>query len=290
MLAASTRISPTTRRKRGCTPSRRSVLARRAGARSTGSCGAPAWTVAFVLSLVAMVYVHNWALFLCVGLAVATVLFARDRLAPSASRHSASLCSMCPGCPRCSIRRATPVRRGRPRRASTTSCSRPARSSAATRRSWRSCSPAASGSRGRAPASRPRADDHPLPPVAAAVTITLAWIVSQISPAWTSRYFAIMLGPLIVLAAYALVRGGRLGQFALVAVIFLWGGYSLKDNKENARQVSGAIVQSIRPGRARHLHSAGTGAALPLLPGRQRSGSRRRSARCRTRRSSTGAT
>ena len=52
------------------------------------------WTVAFVLSLVAMLYVHNWALFLCVGLAVATVLFARERLGLFARRGSRRRCAL----------------------------------------------------------------------------------------------------------------------------------------------------------------------------------------------------
>ena len=42
--------------------------------------GRTPWTVALVPALAAMVYVHNWALFLCVGLAAATVLCARGRL------------------------------------------------------------------------------------------------------------------------------------------------------------------------------------------------------------------
>ena len=84
--------------------------------------------------------------------------------------------------------------------------------------------------------------------VLAAVTITLAWTASQFSPAWTSRYFAIVLGPLVVIAARGLVRAGRFGAFALIAVLFLWSGTTLKDNKENARQVSAALVRTIHPG------------------------------------------
>ncbi len=42
--------------------------------------GRTPWTVALVPAVAAMAYVHNWALFLCVGLAAATVLCARRRL------------------------------------------------------------------------------------------------------------------------------------------------------------------------------------------------------------------
>ena len=42
--------------------------------------GRTLWAVALVPGVAAMVYVHNWALFLCVGLAAATALCARQRL------------------------------------------------------------------------------------------------------------------------------------------------------------------------------------------------------------------
>ena len=42
--------------------------------------GRRAWAVLLVPTLALMVYVHNWALFFCVALALATVLYARERL------------------------------------------------------------------------------------------------------------------------------------------------------------------------------------------------------------------
>jgi hypothetical protein len=84
--------------------------------------------------------------------------------------------------------------------------------------------------------------------VAAGVTVLLAWLLSQFSPAWATRYFAVVLGPLVVLAGRGIVRARRLGLAALVAVLVLWAGYSVNDNKENARQVSAALTPLIRPG------------------------------------------
>jgi len=84
--------------------------------------------------------------------------------------------------------------------------------------------------------------------VTAGVTVLLAWLLSQLSPAWSTRYLAVVLGPLLLLAARGLVRARRLGIAALVAVAFVWAGYSSHDNKENARQVSAAVAPSIRPG------------------------------------------
>ena len=98
------------------------------------------WAVALVPTLALMVYSHNWALFFCLALAVATVLYGREHLRTSGSSRSASRSSTRRGCRRCSRRRATPARPGRRSRASTSSSPRPARCSAATRRSSRSWS------------------------------------------------------------------------------------------------------------------------------------------------------
>jgi hypothetical protein len=72
----------------------------------------------------------------------------------------------------------------------------------------------------------------------------LAWISSQVTPAWTTRYFAVVLGAIIIVAARGLVTSGRLGMVALVAVIFVWTGYSAHPDKENARQ----LAQQLLPG------------------------------------------
>jgi hypothetical protein len=81
-----------------------------------------------------------------------------------------------------------------------------------------------------------------------AVTILVAWIASQVSPAWTTRYFAVVLGPLVLVAARGLRLSGRLGLVALAAVLFLWFGYSVRDDKENARQITAGVVHSMHPG------------------------------------------
>ena len=251
------------------------------------------WTVAFVLSLVAMLYVHNWALFLCVGLAVATVLFARERLAIfgvaalgvavlyapwvptllSQARHTGAPWSTAPSFHDLVLAPGTVFNGDAPLMAFVLA-----------------------GGVGLALVVRRRGDPERTVILAlllaAAITITLAWLLSQVSPAWTARYFAVVLGPLAVVAARGLVRARRLGMFALLAVLFLWAGYSLKDNKENAREVSAAIAPSDSTRRARRLDAARAGAGLPLLPRRPAplSGTRRRSGLWRIRRSSTGAT
>ena len=80
------------------------------------------------------------------------------------------------------------------------------------------------------------------------VTVVAAWIASQISPAWTTRYFAVVLGPLVLVGARALFRAQRLGLFALVAIVFLWMGFQVKDNKENANRLAAALTPYVHPG------------------------------------------
>jgi mannosyltransferase len=207
------------------------------------------WTVAFVVTTALMVYVHNWALFLCVGLFVATALVARDRLARFAVAALGVAVLYAPWLPTLldQVRHTGAPWSTAPSFHDLVLAPGAVFSGDAPFVAFALVAVAGLGEVVRRRADPERTIVLSLA-VVVAVTITLAWIVSQISPAWTSRYFAITLGPLILLAARALVRGGRLGAFALVAVVFLWGGYSLKDNKENARQVSGAIVHSIRPG------------------------------------------
>lgn len=208
-----------------------------------------AWTVVFVVSLTAMLYVHNWALFLCVGFAAATVFFVRERLALfaaaavgvavlyapwvstllSQARHTGAPWSTAPSLHDLVLAPGSVF------------------SGDATLMAF-----VLAGGTGFAAVLRRRGDPERAVALAlmaaVAVTIVLAWIASQFSPAWTSRYFAVVLGPLVLLAARGLVRARRLGAFALIAVLFLWAGVTLKDNKENARRVSAALLPLLRPG------------------------------------------
>ena len=54
-------------------------------------------------------------------------------------------------------------------------------------------------------------------------TLVLAWLVSQVSPAWAWRYFAVLVGPVLVGAAAGFARAGGLGVAGL-AIVVLTGG------------------------------------------------------------------
>jgi len=82
------------------------------------------------------------------------------------------------------------------------------------------------------------------------VTLALAWLESQISPAWASRYFAAIVGPLVLLLALGLSRAGRLGVVALLLACAFWvkptqyvDGY-----KSDVRDIGAEVGAQMHPG------------------------------------------
>src|SRR6185436_838481 len=84
----------------------------------------------------------------------------------------------------------------------------------------------------------------------ALVTLGLAWLLSQISPAWASRYFAAMVGPLLLLLALGLARAGRLGIVALAVMCVFWVKPSqyVDGYKSDVRDIGAEVGAQMRPG------------------------------------------
>jgi mannosyltransferase len=81
-------------------------------------------------------------------------------------------------------------------------------------------------------------------------TLAVAWVFSQISPAWTTRYLGVLLGPMLLLGALGLARAGALGLVALVIIIGIWAiprSYGL-ENKSNASDLRKAVVPELQRG------------------------------------------
>ena len=76
----------------------------------------------------------------------------------------------------------------------------------------------------------------------------LAWIGSQVQPAWAGRYLAVLFGPLLLALAATVARGTRVTAVALVAVAALWVAYSPLAPKSNVRHVAADVTPSIRAG------------------------------------------
>jgi mannosyltransferase len=207
------------------------------------------WAALLVPAVALMLYTHNWGLFVCLGLAVTTAVFARERLklfglvtlgiavlyAPwlptllSQARHTGAPWSTAPSvhdlvlAPMYVLGSEGPF-----------------------------IALALVGGAGLAEVVRRRVDDERRIVLAlatlAGVTIVAAFISSQVSPGWTARYFSVILGPVLLLGARGLIRARRLGFVALVAVVFLWSFYSVRDDKENARSITAAVAPYLHPG------------------------------------------
>jgi hypothetical protein len=76
--------------------------------------------------------------------------------------------------------------------------------------------------------------------VLTAAVAVLAWLSSQLEPAWTSRYLAVVLGPLLLALAGGAV-GGRWTALALVGVAVTWALTSPPTVKSEARDVTRAL-------------------------------------------------
>ena len=86
----------------------------------------------------------------------------------------------------------------------------------------------------------------------ALATLALAWLLSQLSPAWNVRYFGAVLGPLLLAAAYGTSRAGVLGVVAVIAACLLAfrpQAYNY-NNKSNMRDVAAYVRDQLRPGDA----------------------------------------
>ena len=82
------------------------------------------------------------------------------------------------------------------------------------------------------------------------LTLAVAWLFSQFSPAWTTRYLGVALGPIFLLAAIGLARARAVGIFALVIVLAIWAiprTTELK-NKSNAKDLAAQAAPLLADG------------------------------------------
>jgi hypothetical protein len=81
-------------------------------------------------------------------------------------------------------------------------------------------------------------------------TLGFGWLLSHFSPAWAYRYFAPVLGALLLLAALGLSRAKALGLLALLLVIVFWAnpGNFVPKNKSDVRDLAGEMAPLMHPG------------------------------------------
>jgi mannosyltransferase len=211
--------------------------------------GRRAWTPVFAVSTALLAYSHNWGLFLCVGLAAATVLVARDRLRLFVVAALGVAVLYAPWVPTLLFQAA---HTGAPW---------------STRPSFHSLVLSAGAViGGDAPfvalvlvggaalgglvlheRTRERREIVALL-VVTSVTVVVAFASSQVSPAWTSRYFAVLFGPVVLLAGHAVARARGVGFATLAALVFLFAGYSVRNDKENAKGITAGVRPYLKQG------------------------------------------
>jgi mannosyltransferase len=211
--------------------------------------GRRVWIGVLIPTLALMVYAHNWGLFFCIGIAVATFAFARDRVRTLLVVGAGVFLLYLPWIP--------------------TLLSQAKHTGApwSTAPSLRDFLFAPSyvlggdgpyialllaGVAGFAVVVKRRSDEERMIVLTLAAmvvaTVVAAFVASQVSPAWTTRYFSIIVGPLLLLGARGVVRAQRIGIVALVAVVFVWVSYNVRDDKENARQITSGVQSYLQPG------------------------------------------
>jgi 4-amino-4-deoxy-L-arabinose transferase-like glycosyltransferase len=81
-------------------------------------------------------------------------------------------------------------------------------------------------------------------------TLALAWLSSQVTPAWAPRYFAPVLGAMLLLVAWGCARAGILGLVAIaLSIVFLANPKSFTPQyKSDMRDVAGELGPLMHPG------------------------------------------
>jgi mannosyltransferase len=84
--------------------------------------------------------------------------------------------------------------------------------------------------------------------ILAVAPILVAWLVSQASPAWATRYLAVAVAPLLLLAAVGLRRAGRLGVAGLALLVVMWVFAAAPSSKSNAHYVADTLGTELKRG------------------------------------------
>jgi hypothetical protein len=84
--------------------------------------------------------------------------------------------------------------------------------------------------------------------VVAVATALLPWVISQASPTWAGRYLSAVVPPLVLLCAVGLARAGVTGFAVAALAAALWVGVPAPGVKSNVRDVTATLAPSLAPG------------------------------------------
>ncbi|HUO73989.1 MAG TPA: glycosyltransferase family 39 protein [Solirubrobacteraceae bacterium] len=81
-------------------------------------------------------------------------------------------------------------------------------------------------------------------------TLAFGWVLSRFSPAWQYRYFAPILGALLLLAAWGMARAKGVGLIALALVVLFWANPKsyTPTHKSDMKDVGGEMAPLLHPG------------------------------------------
>jgi 4-amino-4-deoxy-L-arabinose transferase-like glycosyltransferase len=81
-------------------------------------------------------------------------------------------------------------------------------------------------------------------------TLLIGWLSSQVTPAWVPRYFAPIVGPILLLIALGIARAGLLGLVGLVlSVLFVLDVHAYSPQyKSDMREIGGELAARLHPG------------------------------------------
>ena len=207
------------------------------------------WVPVLVVSVALLNYTHNWGLFMCVGLAAATLAVVRERLRLLLVTAGGVAVLYGPWLPTLLSQAAHTGApwSTRPNLHDLVMSTGGVVGGDASYLAFVLVGGAALAGVVRGPATEERQIVLALATMTA-VAVGTAFISSQISPGWTTRYFAVVFGPVVLLAAKGVVHARRPGFVALVIVVFLWAGYTMHNDKENAKGITHVVKRYLTPG------------------------------------------
>ena len=216
------------------------------------------WLIGFAASGAALVYAHNWGLFLVAGTAIALVPLLRARAVEwrdAAIGYGAIAVLYAPWIPTL-ISQARHT--GAPWSNSPSIGDLPGTLASLAGGPGPAVALLLVGGSGIVAYLQRRPDPRTDPEAAVAralaiallSALVLAFISSQISPAWTVRYFAAFVGPAILLAGAMLARAGTIGLVtaALLAGLWLHPPTKAVNNKSDVHHISVLVRDHVKPG------------------------------------------
>lgn len=87
--------------------------------------------------------------------------------------------------------------------------------------------------------------------------VCLGWVVAQVEPSWATRYLAVVVAPMLLLAGWGLSRAGTVGVLAVLVSIGLWvqpltrleGGLDMEvHGKSDGKALATSLDERLEPG------------------------------------------